>query len=272
MHIPNEIHDLITWGMEVHHLHKYRLIHPSFAQAANRRLFVRKGFSVELTSLKRLARIASHEHLSRYVQSLDMYSLEDAGDGTRDVEVLGALSNSEWKEVRDMLANGSEAAQEGTIDGEECPNTELGMRILTMILRRFPNFKYLNIRIWHKYPFILQRPAGSLICGEYEMQTLLTAAHAAGCQVTEFSMSSSPGQNASFRSDIWPMLSNTCGNLTSLKLPVNFAFNTAERGLLLRSCSDSESDSESDAESDSESDSDSDDRNLLRYPQKQKQK
>jgi hypothetical protein len=254
MHVPNEVHDLITWGMEVHHLQKYRLIHPSFARAANRRLFAWQGFSIKLRSLKRLAHIASHEHLSRHVQSLDWYSLEDGGSGTRDVEVLGALSNSEWKQVRDILAEGDEDAQEDTIDGEECPNTEFGMRILTMILRRFTNFKYLNIRIWHKYPFILQRPPDSLVCGEYEMQTLLTAAHAAGCSVTEFSMSSRPAQSALFRTDIWPTLSKICGNLTSLEIPMNFAFNTAERDQLLRSYSDSDSESISESGSESEPD------------------
>jgi hypothetical protein len=226
MHIPNEIHDMIISDLRPGDYSNYRLIGHSFAQAMIPHVFRTVRFSPKLPSLRNLARIADQEHINRHVQHLEWTSDQFA---TENKEAQLSFGDKEWEAVRDIMHRDRQE-REGHAD--------TGSRLLTLVLRQFPNLKTLRIGI-HDNPGPTERrldpsDPSSMIRGEYEMYTLLTAAHAAGCPITEFSLWSGNNMHPLFRTNIWLSLVPVCKDLTSLSLPVSFALGTEEKERWLR--------------------------------------
>lgn len=226
MHLPNEVHDLIISDLEPRERFNYRLIGHSFAQAAIPHVFRRINVSPVVSSLRDLAHIASQKHLNRHVTHLGWDS-----DRLRLGKKKGQidLGDKQWEAVREILPRDADESEH---------HGDIGMRILTLILRHFPNLKTLDIDIWESSDTTERcldpSDSSSMIRGEYEMYTLLTAAHAVGCQITEFKLSSVGRPHPLFRSEIWPSLVPVCKDLTSLKLPLNFALSVEEKETWLR--------------------------------------
>ncbi|CAN9186208.1 unnamed protein product [Alternaria alternata] len=226
MHLPNEVHDLIISDLEPRERFNYRLIGHSFAQAAIPHVFRRINVSPVVSSLRDLAHIASQKHLNRHVTHLGWDS-----DRLRLGKKKGQidLGDKQWEAVREILPRDANESEH---------HGDIGMRILTLILRHFPNLKTLDIDIWESSDTTERcldpSDSSSMIRGEYEMYTLLTAAHAVGCQITEFKLSSVGRPHPLFRSEIWPSLVPVCKDLTSLKLPLNFALSVEEKETWLR--------------------------------------
>lgn len=226
MHLPNEVHDLIISDLEPRERFNYRLIGHSFAQAAIPHVFRRINVSPVVSSLRDLAHIASQKHLNRHVTHLGWDS-----DQLRLGKKIGQidLGDKQWEAVREILPRDA---------NESDHHGDIGMRILALILRHFPNLKSLDVDIWESSDTTERcldpSDSSSMIRGEYEMYTLLTAAHAVGCQITEFKLSSVGRPYPLFRSEIWPSLVPVCKDLTSLKLPLNFALSVEEKETWLR--------------------------------------
>jgi hypothetical protein len=230
MHLPQEVHDLIISDLGRGNYSNYRLIGHSFAQAAIPYLFNRLDFSPEISSLRNLARIASQEHLSQHVKHLEWTSSEKVQIG---------FGSKEWEAVREALQADAQEESEGHVV------EDTGLRILTFILRHMPNLETLQVRIWDSREPTDRRVNASnpesMIRGEYEMYTLLAAAHAAGCPITEFALVGWWFEmHPLFRTNIWPSLVPACKDLTALTLPVNFALGTDEKARWLDSRSGNE--------------------------------
>jgi hypothetical protein len=164
MHIPNEIHDLILSDLRLGDYPDYRLVSHSSAQAAIPHVFSTVEFSPKVSSLRNLARIASQEHLSRHVKHLKWNSNHFA---TRNEEAQVGFGNKEWEAVREVLHRGAQESE---------GHADTGMRILTLILRHFPNLKTLRISIYDN-PGPTERrldpsDRSSMIRGEYLWKSL----------------------------------------------------------------------------------------------------
>ncbi|KAF7676901.1 hypothetical protein GT037_005113 [Alternaria burnsii] len=227
MHLPNEVHDLIISDLEPRERFNYRLIGHSFAQAAIPHVFRRINVSPVVSSLRDLAHIATQKHLNRHATHLQWDS-----DRSRLRKKKGQIGfgDKQWEAVREILPRDANESEH---------HGDIGMRILTLIFRHFPNLRTLDIGIWESSDTTERCPdpsdSSSMIQGEYEMYTLLTAAHAVGCQIAEFKLSSTVGRpHPLFRSEIWPSLVPVCKDLTSLKLPLNFALSVEEKETWLR--------------------------------------
>ena len=136
MHLPNEVHDLIISDLEPRERFNYRLIGHSFAQAAIPHVFRRINVSPVVSSLRDLAHIASQKHLNRHVTHLGWDS-----DRLRLGKKKGQidLGDKQWEAVRELLPRDADESEH---------HGDIGMRILTLILRHFPNLKTLDIDIW----------------------------------------------------------------------------------------------------------------------------